>query len=112
MHPKQNSAHLIRTVLFAEQSAEGATQFAADGKSKISLCGLNIPICSRYTRSTSSKWRLNMAKMLTIKEVSERLRINCQSVQRLIKNKTIPAIRLPGTKKWLISEDDLKKILS
>ena len=53
-----------------------------------------------------------MAKMLTIKEVSEKLRINCQSVQRLIKNKTIPAIRLTGTKKWLISEDDLKKILS
>ena len=53
-----------------------------------------------------------MGKMLTIKEVAEKLRISTASVLNCIKDRRIHAVRIPGPKKWLIDEESLNKLMS
>ena len=53
-----------------------------------------------------------MGEYLTIAEAAKILRMTKQSVYKLAKEGKIKAKKLPGSNKWLINSDELKKILS
>lgn len=50
--------------------------------------------------------------MMTVKEAAELLRIGCNTIREMIRKKQLKAYRIPGSKKWLIDKDELKKFLS
>ena len=50
--------------------------------------------------------------MITVKEATTLLRISQETIRMLIRDKKLKAYRIPGTKKWLIDQDELKKKLS
>lgn len=49
-----------------------------------------------------------MGEFFTVEEVAKFLRMTKGAVCRLIKTKKIPAVKYPGTKRWLIHRDILK----
>ncbi|MGU9049263.1 helix-turn-helix domain-containing protein [Clostridium perfringens] len=52
---------------------------------------------------------IDTTNLLTVTEVSKRLKMTAQSVRTLIKNEQLMAERIGS--QWLTSEDDLKKYL-
>lgn len=46
--------------------------------------------------------------MITVKEAATLLRIQADTIRRLIRNKQLKAYRIPATKKWLIDKDELQ----
>lgn len=52
-----------------------------------------------------------MSEYLTVEEVAKILRLKKPSVWKLCKTGKIKAKKLPGSNKWLISSNELKKIL-
>lgn len=52
-----------------------------------------------------------MGEFLTVEEVAKLLRLKKQSIWKLCKTGKIQAKKIPGSNKWLINSDELKKIL-
>ena len=52
-----------------------------------------------------------MGEYLTVAEAAKILRMTKQSVYKLAQEGKIKAKKLPGSNKWLINSDELKKIL-
>lgn len=53
-----------------------------------------------------------MGEYLTIEEVAKNLKTTPQTVRMWCKKEKIKARKIPGSNKWLINSDVLKKILS
>lgn len=52
-----------------------------------------------------------MGEFLTVKEAAKLLHMTTVTILKLCRNGTIKAKKIPGSNKWLINSDELKKIL-
>lgn len=47
---------------------------------------------------------------LTVEQVAEILKVSRATVWNMCKKHTLPAFKLPGSRRWLISSKDLEKL--
>jgi len=51
-----------------------------------------------------------MDENLTVEQVAEILKVSKQTVWFKCKQGTLPAFKLPGSRRWLVSQKDLEKL--